>query len=292
MCFYAPISKLWLECYRAVPAYEVKRVDTTDQYDDLNVVPEMTLRRAVFASAARVRLAHELGLRFGTEGADSQFYIGRIKNIAVLDEAYRLGMPVSTHTLNGAATSGALSTVRWLRTEHNCAIHREADILCARSGQIEVLQWLKEQGLLFTADTMNSAALHGQGLTCAYLHAEGCPWDALTIRAAVYKNHWNTVRWLHEHGCPWKYDHTCLKAAQHGNIDIMTYMLQQELVPDYLLSEMLNAAGANQQLAAAQWLRQQQSAEWPPVLHYNGTFWSGDTLEWARAEGCDSPLNH
>jgi hypothetical protein len=45
--FYAPISKLWLDCYRAVPAHELKRIDTINHADDLQVLPEMTLRRAV-----------------------------------------------------------------------------------------------------------------------------------------------------------------------------------------------------------------------------------------------------
>jgi hypothetical protein len=65
--------------------------------------------------------------------------------------------------------------------------------------------------------------------------------------------------------------------------------MKQEPVNADVLSAMLTLAGAYDHLAAAQWLRQ-RGAEWPTVLHFNGTDWSGDTLEWARAEGCDSPL--
>eukprot|EP00953_Heterococcus_sp_UTEX-ZZ885_P042253 21482-Heterococcus_DN1.PRE.3 len=62
-----------------------------------------------------------------------------------------------------------------------------------------------------------------------------------------------------------------------------------------VLSSMLNAAGAHDNLAAAKWLRQ-QGAEWPDVIRYfyvnsfdGYTEWSGEALAWARAEGCTSP---
>jgi hypothetical protein len=289
--FYAPISKLWLECYRAVPAHEMKKDDTIRQEQDLDVLPQMTLRRAVFASAARVKLAHQLGLQFGTECLQLHFYLGLLACKAVLTEAHRLGMPVSASTLNGAAFSGELSAVIWLHTEHSCALNHNTILCCARTGQIEVLRWLKQQGMVFTTDAMNFAAMHGQNLTCAYLHAEGCTWDELASFAAAHKKHWNTVRWLYNHGCPWYFSSMCLLAAEQGSIDGMAYILQQQLVTVDAFTRMLNIAGCNDRLAAAQWLRQQHYAEWPPVLCYDDKPWSGDTLEWARAEGCDSPLD-
>jgi hypothetical protein len=144
--FYAPISKLWLDCYRAVPAHEVRRYDTVKREQDLQVVDVMTLRRAVFSSAARVKLAHELGLHFDMDGTGLQFYSGRIAAVAVLDEAHSLGMPFSTNLLNGAAFSGELCTVIWLHTEHNCALNSDTSACSAKGGQIQVLQWLKQRG--------------------------------------------------------------------------------------------------------------------------------------------------
>jgi hypothetical protein len=55
----------------------------------------------------------------------------------------------------------------------------------------------------------------------------------------------------------------------------------------------LNRAGARGHMRAAQWLRQ-RGAEWPAVLtDYEELFeevWDGESLAWARAEGCTSPL--
>jgi hypothetical protein len=55
----------------------------------------------------------------------------------------------------------------------------------------------------------------------------------------------------------------------------------------------LNAAGAHGDLATAK-RSKRRGAEWPHVLQDKVqdtmTSWSGDTLDWAIAEGCDSPL--
>jgi hypothetical protein len=65
----------------------------------------------------------------------------------------------------------------------------------------------------------------------------------------------------------------CLTAAELGNISALSYMIQQESVGADVLSAMLTLAGAYDNLAAAQWLRQ-RGTEWPPVLHFDGTDWS------------------
>jgi hypothetical protein len=55
-----------------------------------------------------------------------------------------------------------------------------------------------------------------------------------------------------------------------------------------LLTSALNAAGAGGRLQVAQWLRQ-HGAEWPIVLRAGRMRWTGESLAWARAEGCTSP---
>jgi hypothetical protein len=53
------------------------------------------------------------------------------------------------------------------------------------------------------------------------------------------------------------------------------------------LADALNVAGSLDMLAVAKWLRQ-HGAEWPAVLRsplYDDP-WRGETLAWARAEGC------
>jgi hypothetical protein len=104
------------------------------------------------------------------------------------------------------------------------------------------------------------------------------------------------VKWLRDNGCPWDVEAVCIRAAQTGCVEILQYALAQGAVwSDQQKTELLNAAGGCNQLTAAQWLRQQQAADWPAVLwyetHEGGEHrWYGETLAWARRGGCDSPL--
>jgi hypothetical protein len=186
-----------------------------------------------------------------------------------------------------AAERGNLEMVRWL-CEHGCP-WQEYCILnkAVSSGSIELTAWVKQQpDVVCNQDTMNTAARKGFTAVCEYLYAEQCPWSAQTCFCAAVDGHVDTLRWLHENGCPWNAAHTCEAAAAGGSIDVIEYVVQQGIVftPE-LLTVMLNAAG--NKLAAAQWLRQ-QGAEWPDLLYYLISRWSGETLEWARAEGCTS----
>jgi hypothetical protein len=72
---------------------------------------------------------------------------------------------------------------------------------------------------------------------------------------------------------------------------ILDYHIEQGEVPDAAqLTAAPNHAGVFNQLRAAQWLKQ-HGAEWPAVLAVNAhQHWSYDTLAWARAQGCTSPL--
>jgi hypothetical protein len=137
---------------------------------------------------------------------------------------------------------------------------------------------------------MEAAAANGHTAICAYLHAEQCPWDEGACDDAAHNGHVDTLRWLHEHGCGWNVDVIRIAAAESGSVDTMMYLQQQDDVDlgAAALAVMLNVAGGHNHLAAAQWLRA-QGAEWPGVLSYIWQPWSGETLAWARAEGCTSP---
>jgi tripartite-type tricarboxylate transporter receptor subunit TctC len=109
-----------------------------------------------------------------------------------------------------------------------------------------------------------------------------------TCEEAAFNGHVSTLRWLQEHGCPWDAIDICASAAQGGSVDVLVYLQQQGIESTAeALTQMLKVAGANNHLAAAQWLRQ-QGASWPAKL-CSFRQWSGDTLAWARAEGCTSP---
>jgi hypothetical protein len=105
---------------------------------------------------------------------------------------------------------------------------------------------------------------------------------------AALTGHVAAVKWLCEHGCPLEELQLYVAAAIAGDVKILDYLVERgcELDAD-ILTAMLNVAGASEQLAAAQWCRQ-RGAEWPARLVCD-TPWEGDTLAWARAEGCTAP---
>ena len=216
---------------------------------------------AVFGSLSRVRLAQARGLLFTTQSY--QHAAGRYADIATLQAAHAAGMRYSYAAMDGAA----------------------------RCNQLAVVQFLRAQGCPWDSCVYNMVARRGDLGLCAFLHAEGCPWSTRACNEAAVNGHADTLRWLREHGCPWTVKRVYLSAAQGGSLAVMTYLQEQGVLSTAaVLVEMLNVAGAYNNIAAADWLRQ-QGAEWPAVLHYGRQPWSGDALLWARAEGCTSPTH-
>eukprot|EP00953_Heterococcus_sp_UTEX-ZZ885_P020286 11358-Heterococcus_DN1.PRE.2 len=109
--------------------------------------------------------------------------------------------------------------------------------------------------------------------------------------------HLNTLRYMHKRDWPWEAVRACELAAASGSIGIIKYIVEQDslVFTAAQLTNMLNAAGCNGELETAKWLRQ-QGAQWPAVLVYNDHYpphshawpWRGETLSWAREQGCTS----
>jgi hypothetical protein len=215
--------------------------------------------------------------------------------------------------LAAAAKSGALELLRWAH-KHGCpwqdyvlndddnyvlAAHPNSSVNnilqdAAEGGSIELLRWLQQQlpHLDYNDHVMCGAARGGHVAMCEHLRANGCPWTSEACEEAAGCDHVDTLRWLREHKCPCDIEAVCVAAAEStGSPKVMAYLLAEGLLNAELLTTMLNVAGALDQLAAAQWLRQ-QGAEWPAVLRNEELrqSWHSATLAWARAEGCTSPL--
>jgi hypothetical protein len=188
-----------------------------------------------------------------------------------------------------AVRHGHLALLKWLLSAgcplNNFTLSENA----ATSGSIEMMVYARQRGCAPDATTLQAAASRGRLSMCQYLHSEGCAWNAAAPKWAAFFGHLDTLRWLHEHGCPWTAAEVCTEAAEGGRIEVMQYLLEEvALATPELLQHMLNSAGALDQLAAAQWLRQ-QGADWPAVLQHNVFAWDGECLTWARQQGCTAP---
>jgi hypothetical protein len=258
-CFVAEVCSLWRDLYKRVACRGMEVRTLWGMVIEMMCVPQMTMQSAVFASPSRVRHAHAHGLSYTAD--HDQRAAGMYADIATLEAAHDCGMPYTLAVMEGAA----------------------------RCNELAVVQFLRAAGCPWGRQVFERAAARGNTAMCAYLHAEHCPWsEQACIEAACY-GQCSTLRWLHEHGCPWYADHIHLSAATGGSVDALVYLQQQGIVyTAEMLTDMLNAAGANNNLAAAKWLKQ-QGAEWPVRLCRFRQPWFDDTLVWARAEGCTSP---
>jgi hypothetical protein len=284
----------------------------------------MTLFSSVVASPSRVRLAHESGVDRST--AQYQFSAGRCADVFALAAAVEIGMQKTLVTMVGAAHGNTLAVVqfmhaqgwpwkqkvahtvaafgdlemlRWIE-EHGCPwVAYETYIAAAGSGNISMVKWIKEQetDVYTSEDALSSAAINGHTAMCAYLYSENCPHDKWACDGAALGGHVHTLRWLREHDYPMPDEFTiCEAAAEGGSVEVMQYLQAEGLMSTVAqLTDMLDAAGAHNKLAAAQWLRK-KGAEWPAVLRYTTRYedapWKGDTLNWARAEGCTAPTTY
>jgi hypothetical protein len=199
------------------------------------------------------------------------------------------------YTCDGAAITGQLAALQHLRSK-GCDWNDES-IPCyaAASGSMELVEWLLQQDdIEFDAEALAFAVGVGQSAMVERLRATGCEWDEEFCRQAVIHRAIDTLRWLREQGCPWDVTELYELAACNNQTDILAYVAEQGELPDAgAMAVALNCAGTFDQLQAAQLIKQ-HGAEWPAVLGYSKhgapmahtQQWHGETLAWARAQGC------
>jgi hypothetical protein len=264
--FLGTVSKSCRESYLNVEQLEISYWDE-DRWRDVTVQckAQLTLTSAAFSSPSCFQLAVEHGMPLPSSNSRRQQRIaGEHGSIKTLQVADKLGLQLTDAVVRGAAEAGSLAKLKWLHAEHGCRFDHKTVISAAKTGQLHVCKFLLSD--------------HG----CALLMG--------ACLMAISRGDVELLSWLLANGCTWDQYEYCTSAAAHDSIDMMAYLLGIESSPG-LLTAMLNEAGGHSQLAAAQWLRQ-LCADWPPVLLYDEGFdvWSGESLAWARAEGCTSEV--
>jgi hypothetical protein len=196
---------------------------------------------------------------------------------------------------SAACTAGDLAQLQWLH-EHGTELAPAIAVQAAAAGRADMLKWMQTAGIpqSLKEEIFDAAAEHGQLQVCEYLHSVQCPWDAEVCEHAADSGH--VLGFLMDNGCPYNVDELCAAAVCEDADSMYSTELLQLLHEQGLLSStaqltrLLRAAAAsNSNLAAAQWLKQ-HGAEWPTKLvSANGKAWPGESLAWARAQGCTSP---
>jgi hypothetical protein len=184
-----------------------------------------------------------------------------------------------------AAGTGTVAVLQWLR-EHGCSwdvCSISAHAVSSRS--IDMMIWVRLQGIQLRIRLMQIAASAGDTAMIEYLISEGCPLQHATNVAAAAGNYVDSLIWLKQHSPLWDWPYVCIRTAQSGATESITWLLQQQIdAPaigrSTLLTYMLDAAGRYGQLAAAKLIKK-AGARWPDIL----LGWQSNTRAWAVREG-------
>jgi hypothetical protein len=255
----------------------------------------MPLSYYVFAAVAesgRLTVLQHLVIQWGRELCTGlSYYAARSGNISMLEwlrtqeKWYEID---EWNACSAAAEAGHLAVQQHLINEGWEWYQQSTVYGAACSGSIELVEWLRlEQDVETDDETLLAAASTGQIDLCEHLLSIGCVLDSRAHSDAARNGHIDTLRWLRKRGCLWIVSEVCMNAARYGSTDILEYILEQgEVLDAELLTDALNDTGAFNRLAVVQWLRQ-HGAAWPAALGSGQRYfhqWSGDTLAWLEHE--------
>jgi hypothetical protein len=89
----------------------------------------------------------------------------------------------------------------------------------------ELLQWLHDNNIGFPWDeeTFANAARSGNLEMLQWLHSVGCPWDELPCKIAIWSGNFEMVQWLFNQGCP-RDEWTFFAAVEDGHLEIVQFL--------------------------------------------------------------------
>ena len=88
--------------------------------------------------------------------------------------------------------------------------------VAARSGNLRLVQWLRDEGCPWDTFACAHASRHLEVLR--WLRANGCPWDAQTCDSAVDRGR-PVLSWARANGAPWTAKTRDQAAAELGYTD-------------------------------------------------------------------------
>lgn len=97
----------------------------------------------------------------------------------------------------------------------------------ASIGNINCLQYLHKEGILWDEQILYIAAENGQLSAVKYLHEEGCPWNVSVCVGAASNGHLECLKYLHKEGCP-STEAVCMVAVCSGHLECFKYLREED----------------------------------------------------------------
>ena len=143
-------------------------------------------------------------------------------NLAVLQ--YMLSMNCIFSILSictCAAKFGQMDILQWAR-QNGCPWDEQTCTSAAENGHLEVLIWAQQNGCPWDEQACNIAAENGYLDVLIWAQRNGCPWDGCTCSKAAENGHLEVLIWAQQNGCPWD-EETCSSAAENGHLDVLIW---------------------------------------------------------------------
>ena len=138
------------------------------------------------------------------------------------DAVAATGLQIEELDEDEAVNLGCLSALQ--RRQRQGRLSRQ-EYLCqaaARSGQLEELKALRENGTPWGVSTCWAAAMGGRLDVLQWAHVNDCPWNEETCAAAAVGGHLKVLQWARANDCPWN-ENTCHDAAMGGHIEVLLW---------------------------------------------------------------------
>jgi hypothetical protein len=197
--------------------------------------------------------------------------------------ACRAAVPSSTRT---TCTAASVEHLQWKLTE-GMPHTKETTTKAAADGLLDVLITARAVGLPFDeSDAAVAAAKTGHMEVLQWLHTRGFPWNEHVCGAAAHGGHLDVLQWLCAMGCPWGAD-TCKQAANGGHVNVLEWLYEQEEARNCPLHDgMFLTATFGGHINVLEWLNARGCpwhAEAWGVATYIGNL---HVLKWMHAQGC------
>jgi hypothetical protein len=307
--FIVPVCKRWHAEYRALAeelAIQSRDLDCNHRFCQKHAADCATLTfwRAAFTSAEALQMATVCGLHLENDVKDAGAadesdvepflrhfsdewrldllykQLGKYCNSELLLHAHQQhNVPWSDWLSAGAAESGDLAKLQWLRKEQQCpwslsshnwmtADRNIAACAEASGNALTILRWLKGEGVVLPSSTLAiHAAAAGRLSTLQFLASDGYTFDSeIPCDNAALNGRLEVLQWLYKQGAPLG-DEIGDHATESSSVPVLIWLA--EVLPVFWsaqqLTFMLQVAGCYGSLEACVWLRQSGLICWMPT---------------------------
>jgi hypothetical protein len=182
---------------------------------------------AAFASVPLLELALDSAV-LDLSCSTAQYNAGRYGSTAtLLLLAHKYLLPLtSADVVRGAVVALDGPKLQWLVTNWDCKLPAGIDCFAARSGSVDMLKLLQQQGVLFAEQTAVAAIAAKHLLVLQYLHSQGCVISSSACDAAVVQRDLSILTFLYGIGQTLLPQATVKAAAKHGDPPLLAWSLQ------------------------------------------------------------------